>query len=381
VTDGSNSAKTVTITNAGSATLSISNATISGTGFTMSGLTTPLNIAAGGTSSFTVTFTPTGTTAVSGSVVLTSNAVGSPTTLSLTGTGAAAPAPLISLTPSSVSFGTVVDGTTNSQTITVKNTGNATLTVSTATPSGTGYSVSGLTLPLNLVAGASSTFNVNFAPTGTTTVNGSVSLGSNVATSPTAIPLTGTGVAATFVLGVSSNSVSFGSVTDGSTGTKTVTLSNTGNSNLTISNVAVTGTDFGTSGVTPPVTMTPGQTVPLTLTFAPTGTTAASGTVTITSNATASPATIAVTGTGVAAAQHSVTVGWAASTSTVSGYNVYRSTTSGTNYVQINPSLVAGLSYTDSTVQGSTTYYYVVTSVDSQGIQSSDSNMATAKVP
>jgi fibronectin type 3 domain-containing protein len=65
----------------------------------------------------------------------------------------------------------------------------------------------------------------------------------------------------------------------------------------------------------------------------------------------------------------------------VSGYNVYRSTTSGTDYVQINPSLVTGLSYTDSTVQGSTTYYYVVTSVDSQGIESADSNMATAIVP
>jgi fibronectin type 3 domain-containing protein len=87
-----------------------------------------------------------------------------------------------------------------------------------------------------------------------------------------------------------------------------------------------------------------------------------------------------VTGTGVAAA-HYVTLGWTASTSTVTGYNVYRSTTSGTNYVQINPALVKGLSYTDDTVQGSTTYYYVVTSVDSQGVESTDSNMATAIVP
>src|SRR5208283_1954170 len=288
VTDGTSSPKTVTITNGGSATLTISQATVSGTGFTMSGLTTPLNIAAGGTSSFTVTFAPTGTTAVSGSVVLTSNAAGSPTTLSLTGTGAAAPAPLISLTPSSVSFGNVVDGNTNSQTITVKNTGNATLTISAATPAGTGFSVSGLTLPLNIAAGSTSTFNVQFAPTGTSAVSGSVSLVSNLATSPTAIPLTGTGVAATFVLGVSSNNVSFGNVTVNTAGTQTVTLSNTGNSNLTISNVTVTGTGFTTSGVTPPVTMTPGQTLTLTLTFTPPAAAADSGTVTITSNATLS---------------------------------------------------------------------------------------------
>ena len=250
VTDGTTSSKTVTISNPGTATLTISNATISGTGFSMSGLTTPLSIAAGANRTFSVSFAATGTTAVSGTVTLTSNAAGSPTALGLTATGATAPTPQISLTPSSVAFGSVVDGTTNSQTITVKNTGNATLTITSATPSGAGYSVSGLTLPLNLAAGASSTFNVNFAPTGTTAVTGSVSIVSNVANSPTAIPLTGTGVAATFVLGVSSNTVSFGSVTDGTTGTQAVTLSNSGNSNLTISSVSVVGTGLSESGVT-----------------------------------------------------------------------------------------------------------------------------------
>ena len=382
VTDGSSSAKTVTITNAGSATLTITNAAISGTGFTMSGLTNPLNVAAGGgTSTFSVTFTPSGTTAASGSVTLTSNVAGSPTTLSLTGTGGAAPAPQITVTPSSVAFGAVVDGTTNSQTITLKNTGNATLTITSATPSGTGYSVSGIALPLNIAAGASSTFNVNFAPTGTSAVTGSVSLVSNVATSPTAIGLTGTGVAATLVLGVSSNNVSFGNVNDGTTGSQTVTLTNTGNSNLTISSIGVTGTGFGTSGVNPPVTLTPTQKVTLTLTFVPTGSTSASGTVTIASNATVSPATIAVSGTGVVAVQHSAALSWTASTSTVSGYNIYRSTTSGSGYVQVNPSLVNGLTYTDTTVAASTIYYYVATSVDGSGNESGYSNQATATIP
>jgi len=328
-----------------------------------------------------VSFAATGTTAVSGTVTLTSNAAGSPTALGLTATGATAPTPQISLTPSSVAFGSVVDGTTNSQTITVKNTGNATLTITSATPSGAGYSVSGLTLPLNLAAGASSTFNVNFAPTGTTAVTGSVSIVSNVANSPTAIPLTGTGVAATFVLGVSSNTVSFGSVTDGTTGTQAVTLSNSGNSNLTISSVSVVGTGFSESGVTAQETLTPGQKVTLTLTFAPTGTTTASGTVTIASNATSSPSTISVSGTGVAAVAHFATLGWTASTSTVSGYNLYRSTTSGTGYAKVNTTLITGLSYTDNSVEGSTTYYYVATSVNSSGVESTYSNMATANIP
>jgi bacillopeptidase F len=76
-----------------------------------------------------------------------------------------------------------------------------------------------------------------------------------------------------------------------------------------------------------------------------------------------------------------VTLTWTASTSTVSGYNIYRSTTNGSGYSKINTSLVSGVSYTDSTVQSSTTYYYVATAVDGSGNESTYSNQATANVP
>ncbi len=82
-----------------------------------------------------------------------------------------------------------------------------------------------------------------------------------------------------------------------------------------------------------------------------------------------------------AAVQHSVALTWSASPSTVAGYNVYRTTTTGQNYVKINPSLVPALDYTDSTVQSSTTYYYVTTAVDSSGNESAYSNEAPAPIP
>jgi fibronectin type 3 domain-containing protein len=72
---------------------------------------------------------------------------------------------------------------------------------------------------------------------------------------------------------------------------------------------------------------------------------------------------------------------WTASTSTVSGYNVYRSTVSGSSYTKINSSLVTGLTFTDSTVQNATTYYYVTTAVDSSGDESAYSNVASATIP
>jgi fibronectin type 3 domain-containing protein len=80
---------------------------------------------------------------------------------------------------------------------------------------------------------------------------------------------------------------------------------------------------------------------------------------------------------------HSVALTWNASTSTVSGYNVYRSTVSGAQYAKLNSSLVSGLSYTDTTVVSgsSITYYYVTTAVDSSSSESIPSNEVPAKVP
>jgi hypothetical protein len=85
--------------------------------------------------------------------------------------------------------------------------------------------------------------------------------------------------------------------------------------------------------------------------------------------------------TAAASKPHSVTLNWDASASKVSGYNVYRSTTSGSGYIKLNASLVTVTSYTDTSVQSGSTYFYVTTSVDANGVESADSNQATAVVP
>jgi carboxypeptidase family protein len=78
---------------------------------------------------------------------------------------------------------------------------------------------------------------------------------------------------------------------------------------------------------------------------------------------------------------HSVALTWDASSSAVSGYNLYRSTISGSGFLKINPSPISGLAYSDITVAAGTTYYYVATAVDSGGDESVNSNQATAIVP
>jgi fibronectin type 3 domain-containing protein len=80
-------------------------------------------------------------------------------------------------------------------------------------------------------------------------------------------------------------------------------------------------------------------------------------------------------------AQHSATLSCTASTSVVSGYNVYRSTNGGMNYTKLNTALVPACSYTDLTIKGGTIYNYVMTAVDSSGVESAFSNVVTAIIP
>lgn len=83
-------------------------------------------------------------------------------------------------------------------------------------------------------------------------------------------------------------------------------------------------------------------------------------------------------------ARHSVDLTWQAPRPrpgvTVVAYNVYRSTTSKGPYVRI-ATQVKDLKYTDWLVNSATTYYYVVTSLDSAGRESPYSAEIRAAVP
>jgi fibronectin type 3 domain-containing protein len=86
--------------------------------------------------------------------------------------------------------------------------------------------------------------------------------------------------------------------------------------------------------------------------------------------------------TAAVGAAHSVDLSWTASTSSgVSGYKVYRSTTSGSGYALQTSAPVTSTIYKDVNVAAGTTYYYVVRSVNSSGTESANSNQATAAVP
>jgi len=186
--------------------------------------------------------------------------------------------------------------------------------------------------------------------------------------------------ASSLLLNSSSSSLSFGSVNVSSNSTQTVMLTNAGNSTVTISNVTVSGAGFNATGVSG-VILAPGQTATLTATFAPAAAGSVTGKISVASNATNSPDSIALSGTGVAAVSHSVALAWSPSTSTVMGYNAYTSAQSGGPYTKLTGTPVAATTYTDSSVQAGQTYYFVVTSVDSNNVESAYSAEVSALVP
>jgi hypothetical protein len=375
---GSSGLQPMTLTNTGSASVTISSASASGTGFAIAGISTPLTLSAGQSLGFSASFTPSSAGNAGGSISIASNAPGSPMAIALNGTGTQSQ---IAVAPSSAAFGSVVVGNSNSQTITVSNGGNASLTVSQAALIGTGFSTSGLNAPLTIAAGKSATFNGVFTPSSAGSASGSLTLISNAPSSPLTIALSGTGMAANALLAANPTSLSFGNVNDGTTSSLAITLTNTGNTNETISGVNATGAGFSSSGVSAGIMLAPNQSTTLTVAFDPATPGTATGTVTVTSSAANSPATISLSGTGVAPA--SVALSWIASTSPdIVGYNEYRGTTLG-SYSRLTSSPLAGTTYTDTTVQAGQhiTYYYVVTAVNSGGVESADSNPASVTVP
>lgn len=373
--------QTVTISNTGNASLNITQASLSAANFSISGFATPVTIPAGQSSTLNITYSPQSSGAVSGSLSLTSNAPSSPTLVGLIGSGSAA-TPQLTVTPAVIGFGDVVIGVTNSQTVQISNAGSASLTISAASLTGTGFTTVGLSVPLSLAPQQTGTFNVQFAPQSATSAAGSLTLLSNAPGSPTAIALSGTGIKATSTLLANPSVVNFGSVNTGSSASQIVTVTNTGNSNVAISKVSVSGTAFGIAGAGAPLTLSPSQSIAVTVSFNPTVAGAASGSLIIASDATGAPLSIPISGTGIIpAVKHSVALSWTASTSAVSGYYVYRTVVSGGGYTKLNASPNSSMSYTDTSVLSSQTYYYVTTAVNAAGTESAYSNEVTAVVP
>jgi len=298
VTVGNKKSVSETVTNTGGTTVTISSVAVSASGFSFTGITTPVTLTAGQSATFSVSFTPSSAGNASGNLTITSNASNPSLTIPLSGNGVT-PGTL-GANPTSLSFGTVTVGNKQTLSETLTNTGGTTVTISSVAVSGSGFSFSGITTPVALTAGQSSTFSVSFTPSSAGSASGNLTITSNASNPSLTIPLSGAGVTPG-TLGANPTSLSFGTVTVGNKQTLSETVTNTGGTTVTISSVGISGSGFSFSGITTPVTLTAGQSITFSVSFTPSSAGSASGNLTITSNASNPTLTIPLSGTGTAA--------------------------------------------------------------------------------
>ncbi|HUI40640.1 MAG TPA: choice-of-anchor D domain-containing protein [Terriglobia bacterium] len=217
-----------------------------------------------------------------------------------------AAAPFITLSTSSLAFGSVFVGTTSAaQSVIVTNTGNAALLVSSVTLGGTNpgdFSVTGDTCTGSSVAPAGTCeIDATFSPTAVGARAATITVASNASNGAQTVSLTGTGI--TLSVTLTPPTLTFASQGVNTTSAAQVaTLTNTGTETVNITGVTLTGSDSGDFAETNTCSDTLAATASCTIsvTFTPTATGTRTATLSVSDNVTGSPQTVALTGTGVA---------------------------------------------------------------------------------
>src|SRR6201998_1532270 len=308
-------AKTVTLKNTQTSSLTIDSTATSGSPFAVAASPTTTcggTLAAGASCKIGVTFSPTAVASGQrASSTIAPSATTAPLTVALSGTGEVQ----TTMKPASASFGSVAVGTISSTTpFTLTNNKASVLTINSGlfsgpfaldTSSNTTCPIANGTVNGILAGGASCVIGVTFDPITSGAATGSLTVEDNSTESGVTSTLTGTGISP---VTLSATTVSFGSQAIGETSAiKSVTVTNKQSTAypLNFTSLNITGdTQFA---LDPSSTCSTtgslaggGAKCVLAFTFTPTATNAQpSGTLTIIDNAGNSPQTITLNGTGV----------------------------------------------------------------------------------
>ena len=290
-------ARSVTLSNSSSTALTVSSIAVSGD-FAQTN-TCGGSVAARGSCTINITFTPTAGGSRTGSITITDNANNSPQGITLSGTGVAPAA----MTPASRSYATTnVGSTTASKSFTLTNNQSNALAIPSIATSGDFIQTNDC--GTQLAANGSCTISVSFRPTANGSRTGTVA--ATVGTSPTVLTgtLSGTGTGAPAVpVTVTPASMTFAAQTTSTTSAaQAVTVHNAQATTLTITGVSVSG-DFAQAGTTCGATLAANGNCTISVNFTPTVTGTRAGALTITHDATNSPQTVSLSGQGTAALQ------------------------------------------------------------------------------
>jgi YVTN family beta-propeller protein len=291
----------MTLSNPGTAALAITSISVTGANASSFGETNNCgaSLAAGATCTITVTFTPTATGGLSAAISVADNATGSPQSAVVTGTGTQ---PQAVLSPNPLAFPNTLVGTAaTALPMTLSNPGTAALTITSISVTGTNASSFGETnnCGASLAAGATCTITVAFTPGSTGGLSAAISVADNATGSPQSAVVTGTGTQPQAVL--SPNPLAFPSTRVGTSATALpMTLSNPGTAALAITSISVTGTNASSFGESNNcgASLAAGATCTITVTFTPGSAGGLSAAISVADNASGSPQSATITGTG-----------------------------------------------------------------------------------
>jgi hypothetical protein len=300
----SSTAKTVSLTNNESTTLSFSFSASGNYSTNSSGTTCGASLASKAKCNIAVTFTPTANGSVNGAVTITDTAGFSPQLVGLSGTGSGGATAPLTFTPTTLSFATQAVGTTSAaKSLTVKNNSASSLTLTTLTSSGDFSATGSGSVPcvanLVLAAAATCTLNVTFSPAlgSSGTINGAVIITDNATVGQQILDAKGTSA---LPLTFAPTTLTFSAQTVATTSAaQTVTLTN--NLSTSVSPVITGSGDYSAvAGGTTPCTSTlaAGAHCTFNVTFTPSAIGTRTAAITVTDSANPSVQILSATGTG-----------------------------------------------------------------------------------
>jgi hypothetical protein len=301
-TNGTTSAaQMVTLTNTGTGSISISGISLTGTNAGSFAETNSCGGSLGASASCTVSiiFSPGSTGNYSAALSIADNATGSPQTVMLNGSGTA-PAPVATNTSLSVSANPIVAGSGETLTATVKETSGSVIPTGTVTFYNGATSIGTATLNGSGVA-TYTTSSLGVGPQSLTASYGG-DAGDSASVS-TAVVVTVTAAPAPVVSLTPAGPLSFTAVSGTTSAAQSVTLSNTGNAALSISGISITGSNAGSFAETNTcgASLAVNASCSIAVTFSPAAVASSTASLSVADNASGSPQTLVLNGTGTAA--------------------------------------------------------------------------------
>jgi len=301
---GRDSVMTFHVSNTGTTAFNITNIASNHSAFTVVSPTTfPVPVNIGSPRMVQIKFTPTGYIQYRGVLTITNTSDNNPTyTLNMSGEGTTGPpARTIVVSPDTVDFGLVTKDSTQTRLITIGNTGNSTLSVTSATVGHAAFTVlnpPGVTNPLVIAADSTRFVVVQFRPTVITSYASTLTIQSDATNTPTVTRvIRGTGVAGpTPNIFLSTSLLNFGTLKVGQKDTLAFTLTNTGNANLIVNNILSSNANVFRILSSTSFTLVPSASQDVIVEFAPLTGTVYSGNLTVKSNT--NDAVVNVQGTG-----------------------------------------------------------------------------------